>query len=184
MQMAGWARAGAAFAQLRQVSVNVSPRQFQQASFVQIVEKVLQETGLDPALLELEVTEASLMQNTESTLAALDYLMKLGVKLVIDDFGIGYSCLAYLKRFPLNGLKIDASFVRDIATDPNDAALTEAIIAMGHRLELKVIAEGVETEAQLNFLKAQGCDEFQGFLESPALPASKFETMLPLRNGS
>jgi len=123
------------------------------------------------------------MQNTPSTLATLDHLMMLGVRLVIDDFGIGYSCLAYLKRFPLDGLKIDASFVRDLASDPNDAALTEAIIAMAHRLELKVIAEGVETQAQLAFLREQGCDEFQGFLESPALPAERFAALFAVRSG-
>jgi EAL domain-containing protein (putative c-di-GMP-specific phosphodiesterase class I) len=149
---------------------------------VGIVERILFETGLAPSGLELEVTEASLMQNTESTLGALDHLMGLGVRLVIDDFGIGYSCLAYLKRFPLDGLKIDASFVRDLATDPDDAALTEAIIAMGHRLELKVIAEGVETEAQLAFLRAQGCDEYQGYYASPAVPAAQFETLVAARN--
>jgi diguanylate cyclase (GGDEF)-like protein/PAS domain S-box-containing protein len=182
LQMAQWTLAGPSFRGFKHISVNVSPRQFKQANFVQTVEKVLRESGLDPKCLELEVTEASLMQNTESTLAMLDHLKKLGVRLVIDDFGIGYSCLAYLKRFPLNGLKIDASFVRDLATDPNDAALTEAIIAMGHRLDLKVIAEGVETEPQLNFLRAQGCDEFQGYLESPALPADKFEKLVALRN--
>jgi len=182
LQMAQWTLAGPSFKGFKHISVNVSPRQFKQANFVQIVEKVLRESGLEPGYLELEVTEASLMQNTESTLAMLDHLKRLGVRLVIDDFGIGYSCLAYLKRFPLNGLKIDASFVRDLATDPNDAALTEAIIAMGHRLELKVIAEGVETEAQLNFLRAQGCDEFQGYLESPALPAGQFEQRIGLRN--
>ena len=183
LQMAQWTLAGPAFTGFKHLSVNVSPRQFKQSNFVQVVEKVLRESGLEPRYLELEVTEASLMQNTESTLAMLDHLMKLGIRLVIDDFGIGYSCLAYLKRFPLNGLKIDASFVRDLATDPNDAALTEAIIAMGHRLELKVIAEGVETEAQLDFLRAQGCDEFQGYLESKALPADQFEQHIAWRNG-
>jgi len=182
-QMKEWCAAEGAYSGLKHISVNVSPRQFKQPGFVDSVEKVLRESGLAPHALELEVTEASLMQNTETTLATLDHLMRLGVRLVIDDFGIGYSCLAYLKRFPLNGLKIDASFVRDLATDPNDAALTEAIIAMAHRLELKVIAEGVETQAQLAFLRTQGCDEFQGFLESPALSARRFEALFASRNG-
>jgi len=181
MQMQAWHEAGLFALGLRHMSVNVSPRQFQQPSFVDSVEKVLKETGLEPAALELEVTEHSLMHNTTSTLANLDRLMKLGVRLFIDDFGIGYSCLAYLRRFPLDGLKIDASFVRDLASDPNDAALTEAIIAMAHRLELKVIAEGVETQEQLSFLRAQSCDVFQGFLESPALPAERFEALLASR---
>jgi len=180
-QMAAWTQAGPLFGGFKHISVNVSPRQFQQVGFVQTIEMVLRNSGLEPQYLELEVTEASLMQNTESTLAMLDHFKKLGVKLAIDDFGIGYSCLAYLKRFPLNSLKIDASFVRDLATDPNDAALTEAIIAMSHRLELKVIAEGVETETQLDFLRAQGCDEFQGYLESPALSADRFEQFLAAR---
>ena len=182
-QMAEWSTPGHSCVGLRHMSVNVSPRQFQQPGFVEAVEKVLRESGLKPNVLELEVTEASLMQNTPSTLATLDHLMMLGVRLVIDDFGIGYSCLAYLKRFPLDGLKIDASFVRDLASDPNDAALTEAIIAMAHRLELKVIAEGVETQAQLAFLREQGCDEFQGFLESPALPAERFAALFAVRSG-
>ncbi|MFM8330792.1 MAG: putative bifunctional diguanylate cyclase/phosphodiesterase, partial [Candidatus Methylumidiphilus sp.] len=183
-QMAAWADAGPLFHGLTHISVNVSPRQFQQLNFVQTLEQVVRETGVVPHCLELEVTEASLMHNTASTVATLDRLMTLGVRLVIDDFGIGYSCLGYLKSFPLDGLKIDASFVRDLATDPNDAALTEAIIAMGHRLGLKVIAEGVETQAQLAFLRGQGCDEFQGFLVSPAVSAAAFEALLKAHNGA
>ncbi len=153
------------------VAVNLSARQFQQPGLLDMVRRVLEETRLDPSGLELEITESVLMQNTESTMVTLRELSAMGVHLSIDDFGTGYSSLSYLKRFPIDALKIDQSFVRDIPTDPDDTAIAAAIIAMAHSLGVKVIAEGVENEAQLRFLRAQHCDAMQGFYFSKPLPA-------------
>jgi EAL domain-containing protein (putative c-di-GMP-specific phosphodiesterase class I) len=129
-------------------------------------------------MLEIEVTESILMHDPEQSLANARRLADLGVSLSIDDFGTGYSSLSYLKRLPISSLKIDQSFVRDIATDPDDAAIITAIIAMAHSLGLRVVAEGVETTAQRNFLEDHGCDEFQGFLVSEAVAADAFEQLL------
>ena len=131
--------------------------------------------GIDPATLELELTESHLMQNIEEKAALLNRLGELGVGVAIDDFGTGYSSLSYLKTLPVDCIKIDSSFVRDIGVDPNDEAIIRAILAMAHSLKLSVVAEGVETAAQHEALRALGCDEFQGFYESPALPAAEFE---------
>jgi diguanylate cyclase (GGDEF)-like protein/PAS domain S-box-containing protein len=139
------------------------------------VEQAVRRSGIDPATLELELTESHLMQNIEEKAALLDRLGTLGVGLAIDDFGTGYSSLSYLKRLPVDSIKIDSSFVRDIGVDANDEAIITAILAMAHSLHLTVVAEGVETEAQLAALKALGCDEYQGFLESPALAAADWE---------
>ena len=125
---------------------------------------------MQPGLLEVEITESSIMADAAEATRTLEYLEALGVGSAIDDFGTGYSSLAYLKRFPLRALKIDGSFVRDVTTDPDDAAMIRAVISMAHSLGLKVIAEGVETEAQLAFLMREQCDEVQGFLFSPAVP--------------
>jgi diguanylate cyclase (GGDEF)-like protein/PAS domain S-box-containing protein len=160
------------------VSVNLSARQFAQKNLVQSIAAVLHETGLEPHYLEIELTESLVMTDVEHAIEMLRQLKLLGVKLSIDDFGTGYSSLSYLKRFPIDVLKIDQSFVRDIAVDFNDAAITVSIISLGHNLKLKVIAEGVETEEQLAYLRHHGCDEVQGYLFSRPLPAAEFEAKL------
>jgi EAL domain-containing protein (putative c-di-GMP-specific phosphodiesterase class I) len=137
--------------------------------------KTLFDTGLDPASLKVELTETILMNDLAETIVALNKLREAGVSLEMDDFGTGYSSLSYLKRLPLDTLKIDRSFVMDLENNRDDAAICAAIIAMAHTLGLKVIAEGVETEAQLDYLREQGCDEMQGFLISKALPAAELE---------
>ena len=160
------------------VAVNLSVRQLLQKDFTASVEAVLADTGLPPHLLELEITESTLMENAQDTLAALHRLHSLGVRLSIDDFGTGYSSLSYLKRFPVDIIKIDRSFVRDVPQDADDAAIISAIIALAHSLRLEVVAEGVETEAQLQFLKGRECDLLQGFYLSPAVPADQFAELV------
>ena len=159
------------------MSVNVSALQLRQADFVERVSGILARTGLAPALLELEVTESMIMHDVAHATRILQQLNDAGVRLAIDDFGTGYSSLAYLKRFPIHVLKIDQSFVRDIMTDPDDAAIVQAIIALAHSLRLGVIAEGVETREQLEFLKAHHCDAVQGYLIAKPLA---FEQLLAL----
>jgi len=160
------------------VAVNVSAVQFRRGNLDKVIIKALEKTGLNPQLLELELTESILLEDIGHLLAQLDGLKKLGVKLAIDDFGTGYSSLAYLKKFNIDRLKIDQSFVRDINTDPNDAAIVRAIVQMAHTLNLDVIAEGVEDEAILKHLRDCGCDEVQGYLFSKPLPAETFETFI------
>lgn len=164
------------------VAVNLSARQFRQPNLVEMVAGILSETDLDPAHLELELTESMVMQNVEETIATLDRLKARGIKLSIDDFGTGYSSLSYLKRFSIHTLKIDQSFVRDITTDASDAAIAKTIIAMAHELGLTVIAEGVETEEQKAFLLLHRCDEMQGYFFSRPAPAAEFEKHLKCRN--
>lgn len=156
------------------VAVNISARQFREPGFFEMVERVLDETGLDPEWVELEITESLIMENVGDAIMTLNKLKERGVHLAIDDFGTGYSSLSYLKRFPLTHLKIDQSFVRDITTDENDAAITISIIALARSMGLKVIAEGVETEEQLHFLKQNDCEQGQGYLFSRPIPADKF----------
>ncbi len=156
------------------VSVNLSARQFQQRNLVAVISQVLQETGLDPQYLGLEITETIAMKNADYTISALNELKKMHVHLSLDDFGTGYSSLSYLKRFPLETLKIDRSFVRDITTDPNDAAIVTAVVALAHSLKLDVVAEGVETEGQLSFLKSHNCDQVQGYIFSHPLSEENF----------
>jgi diguanylate cyclase (GGDEF)-like protein/PAS domain S-box-containing protein len=160
------------------IAINVSALQFQQSDFVEIVKTALQAAQLDPACVELELTESILINDAEDALQKLQALATLGVKLSIDDFGTGYSSLNYLKRFPLNKLKIDRSFVQETPDNDSDVAICTAIINLSHALNLKVIAEGVETEAQKMFLTNAGCDEMQGYLFSPAIPADDFEKLL------
>jgi len=153
------------------------------------IARILDETGLDPSCLELELTESLLMENINVTSAMLDDLrMLMGLKLSIDDFGTGYSSLSYLKRFPLDTLKLDRSFIRDVATDSNDAAIVRSVIGLAHDLSLEVIAEGVENEEQLTFLREHGCDQVQGYYFSEPLPAEEFFELLkrgkPLLSGS
>lgn len=156
------------------MAVNLSARQFQQKNLMEMIAGVLDETGLDPRFLELEITESMIMQHAERSSAILRRLHEIGVQLSIDDFGTGYSSLAYLKRFPVQRLKIDKSFVRDITTDADDAAIVTAVIAMAKSLKLKVVAEGVETKEQLAFLARLRCDEYQGYYFSKPLPAAEF----------
>ena len=154
------------------VAVNLSARQFQQPEVVDHVKRALRETGLSARSLDLEITESHAMQNAEATIHTLRELKALGVRISIDDFGIGYSSLSYLKRLPIDTLKIDQSFVRDITSDPDDAAIATAIIALAHTLKLRVVAEGVENQQQLEFLSTRQCDRMQGFLFSHPLPAA------------
>ena len=160
------------------VAVNVSALQFQQAHFVDRVANVLAVSGLPPALLELELTESILVHDADDALQRLHALARLGVRMSIDDFGTGYSSLAYLKRFPIGKLKIDRSFVSGLPGDESDAGIVRAILQMARALGMKVIAEGVETEAQRQFLDDAGCDEFQGYLFAPALDSLSFEQRL------
>ena len=160
------------------LAVNLSVQQLQQIELVDSVREILQETGLPPRLLELEITESSAMQSPEASVRTLYDLKKLGIRISLDDFGTGHSSLSYLKRFPIDTLKIDQSFVRDITTDPDTAAIVTAIIAMAHSLRLKVIAEGVEYTEQLNFLRKHDCDQMQGYLIKPPVSADEFLAFL------
>ncbi len=160
------------------VAVNISARQIQSEGLVESVEAALRDTGLDPKWLELEITEGTILIDSDHVRKSIDCLNNLGVALAVDDFGTGYSSLSYLKRFPVQRLKVDQSFVRNVATDPDDAAIAEAIVRLGHSLHLDVMAEGIETEEQAEFFIARGCVEAQGFLFSRPLPADKFAKWL------
>jgi len=160
------------------VAVNISARQFREKNLFQLVETILAETGLAPNQLELEVTESVIMLDAQQVIASLEAFRKLGLRLSVDDFGTGYSSLSYLKRFPVDRLKIDQSFVRDLGTDADDAAIAQAIITLGHTLNLLVIAEGVETAEQLAFLRNHHCDEMQGYLFGKPMPAEDFGKLL------
>ncbi len=160
------------------MSVNISGKQFSQQQIAETCQRFLEANGLEAQYLEVELTESALMENREVAREILELLKGLGLTIAIDDFGTGYSSLAYLKAFPIDTLKIDRSFVRDITTDPNDAAIIRAIVAMAQSLELKVIAEGVETEEQRDFLQKLGCNEYQGFLFSRPLPPEEFAELM------
>ena len=160
------------------LAVNVSVRQFRQADFVSQMQRILLESGAKPALLKLELTESTVLANVEDTISKMRELKMLGVSFSMDDFGTGYSSLQYLKRLPLDQIKIDQSFVRDIPGDPNDAAIVQTIIAMTEALGLNVIAEGVETEEQREFLDKHGCHAFQGYLFSKPVPLDQFDRVL------
>ncbi|AZF35869.1 Sensory box/GGDEF family protein [Pseudomonas sp. R4-39-08] len=174
-QAQAWRQMG--LAPLR-MSVNISAIDFRQRNFVDNLAAILEQAGLPPALLELEITESVLMQNVDETVAILQRIKALGVRLALDDFGTGYSSLSYLRRFPIDVLKIDQSFVRGLSINSQDEQLIRAIIGMGKSLKLDIIAEGVETIDQLNFLKAQRCEEGQGFLFSKALAPKDFVQLL------
>ena len=165
------------------VAVNLSTRVFQQPDLVGEVSKALEEAGLPPECLDLEITEASAMQNVAYSAAVLRRLKDLGVRISLDDFGTGYSSLSHLKRLPIDRIKIDQSFVRNIPHDPDDAAIVSAVIAMTHRLKLVAVAEGVETKQHLSFLRNENCDLGQGFLFSRPLPPSLVETTLKTSSG-
>ncbi len=160
------------------ITVNLSARLFQKAGFASLVSAIIKETGMSPGSLDLEITETLAMDNIQLTASQLRLLSEMGIRISIDDFGTGYSSLNYLKRLPIGRLKIDRSFIKDIATDPDDRAIINAVIAMAHNMKMKVLAEGVETEDQLNFLRQAGCDELQGFLYSRPLPIKKFEELV------
>ncbi len=162
----------------QKVAVNISARQFNQLNIADLVGQVLKETGLEARWLALEITESTIMQDVQKTRVTLNRLKEMGVTITIDDFGTGYSSLSYLKQFPIQTLKIDKSFVDDLPDDLDDQGITAAIIAMGHTLGMQVVAEGVENEAQQNFLKSRGCDRIQGFLYSPPLLADNLAEML------
>jgi diguanylate cyclase (GGDEF)-like protein/PAS domain S-box-containing protein len=160
------------------ISVNLSPMQFRHKDLVGMIRSVLDETGIDARWLELEITESSVMEEPEQALTTLQQLFSMGIRLAVDDFGTGYSSLGYLKKFPLNLLKIDRSFVADIAVDQDDAAIVDSIIAMAHRLNLEVVAEGIERQNQLDFLRQHECDVGQGFLYARPMPFQQLMEML------
>lgn len=175
-QLAAWSRRSET-APLS-VAVNISARQFRHASFVEQVKHIVAASGADPRKLRLELTESMLVENIEDTIENMRSLRETGVRFSLDDFGTGYSSLLYLKRLPLESLKIDRSFVRDILSDSNDAAIVRTVISLGQSLGLGVIAEGVEQESQRNFLEQLGCGHYQGYLFSPALPTLEFEAFV------
>ena len=158
-----------------QVAVNISGAQFRQRDLLDTVAHALASSGLPPECLEVEITESVVMQNASEAIVTLEKLSQMGVQISVDDFGTGYSSLSYLKRFPIDKLKIDRSFIRDISSDMDDAAIVRATIGLAHNLRLRVIAEGVETEDQLQFLRSLGCDEYQGYYKSKPLNTADFE---------
>jgi EAL domain-containing protein (putative c-di-GMP-specific phosphodiesterase class I) len=160
------------------MAVNLSPRQFFQPGFQGAIEHILKETGIPGHCLDLEITEGILMQRSEDNVSTLKQLSDMGIKLSIDDFGTGYSSLAYLQRFPVDALKIDRSFISGIGQDSNDTALVTAIISMAQSLRLKVLAEGVETAEQIEFLRTHGCLSAQGYYYSAAVAADDFTELL------
>jgi EAL domain-containing protein (putative c-di-GMP-specific phosphodiesterase class I) len=160
------------------IAVNVSGREFMRPDVLFRVSETVEQARLSPSLFELELTEGVLMQDAEGGRRSLLALKEFGFSLAMDDFGTGYCSLNYLKRFPLDTLKIDRSFVADLGTDSGDAAIVRAIIALGHDLSLKIVAEGVSTLEQLRFLRAEGCDSVQGYLMSPAVTARTFAALL------
>jgi len=160
------------------VSVNLSPTDLDKRGILGTVTEVLEQTGLDPKLLELELTESDLVEDLEAASSVLTALRALGVRIAIDDFGMGYSSLNYVKNFPVDQLKIDQSFVRDLGAVTQDAAIVRAIIALGHSLGMSVMAEGVETVAQLSTLMGEGCDEIQGYYFSRPVPRLELEEIL------
>src|SRR6185295_12757359 len=162
----------------RPIAINLSSRQFQHQYLMIMIEQVLRETGVSPDLLEFELTESLLMSDAEEAVQMLREMKSLGVRLSVDDFGTGYSSLSYLRRFPLDTLKIDRAFVSGAVSNPDDATLALTIMNLAHSMRLKVVAEGVETEAQLNFLRLHGCDEMQGFYFSRPVEAGESTRML------
>jgi EAL domain-containing protein (putative c-di-GMP-specific phosphodiesterase class I) len=160
------------------LAVNVSPQQFRRSDITALVALVLSETGFPAGHLELEITETGLMENKDNATEILNTLHGQGIRLAIDDFGTGYSSLAHIKHFPLDVLKIDKSFIDEIPHNKDDMEIAATIVAMGHILGFKVLAEGVETQEQLAFLQKTGCNIYQGYLKSPPLPADGFIDLL------
>ena len=164
--------------------MTVSAQAFRQPDFVEQVLAALRDAAANPRLLKLELTESLLLRDVEDSILKMQALRTLGVGFSLDDFGTGYSSLSYLKRLPLDQLKIDQSFVRDVLTDPNDAAIARTVVALGTSLGLRVIAEGVETEAQREFLERHHCHAWQGFLLSPPVAVAEFEALVRRTNGA
>ncbi len=160
------------------IAVNISPKVFRQNNFIQIVADIIKETGLKPEYLEIEITEETMLTDTEETLETMGALKEIGVRFAIDDFGTGYSSLSYIKMLPIRMLKIDRAFIRDLNDNPDDKAIVTAIIQMAHSMGLEVLAEGVETKEQLAFLNSLGCDKLQGYLVSKPVPYDEFENLL------
>jgi diguanylate cyclase (GGDEF)-like protein len=174
-QCTAWQRAG----QLSlRVAVNVAAAQFRRGDLLEVVRGALQESQLDPRFLEIELTESAVMTNPEDSAATLEQLSRMGVVVSVDDFGTGYSSMSYLRRFPIDKLKIDRSFIADLTTRADDASIVQAIVSLAHGLRLKVVAEGVETLEQLKFLQSVGCDQYQGYHFSPPLPATEFAELV------
>jgi diguanylate cyclase (GGDEF)-like protein len=166
------------------IAVNISASQFRQGGLVDTVQRALRAAQLDAHFLELELTESAVMSSPEASIALLEELSCMGVMVSVDDFGTGYSSMSYLRRFPIDKLKIDKTFVSDMATRTDDASIVQAIISLAHSLQLKVVAEGVETPAQLAALRALGCDQYQGYHFSPALPPAEFESLMRIQGAS
>jgi len=164
------------------VAVNLSARQLREPSFVSIVDHVLRDAGVEPQFLEVEITESMLMSDSNAVVHALDRLHEMGIQVAMDDFGTGYSSLNYLKKFPIDTIKIDRSFVADIASDPDDAEIIKTIISMGKTLNRNIVAEGVETEEQLSILRDYRCDEIQGYFLSRPMPADNLLDVLRQRD--
>jgi diguanylate cyclase (GGDEF)-like protein len=171
-QASEWQRSGVPFIR---VAVNVSPIQFRQSNFLNAIHSALLEFDLEPQYLEIELTESTVMGNAEESIQILEQLSRMGVVVSIDDFGTGYSSMSYLRKFPIDKLKIDRSFISELTTNPADASIVQAIISLAHSLRLKVVAEGVETVEQLQRLRELGCDQYQGFLKSAAVDAQEIE---------
>src|ERR1700719_2577939 len=160
------------------VAVNLSPSQFRQGNIVSMIRDALGEAGLEPRFLEVELTETTVMTDPEESIAILERLSQMGVLVSVDDFGTGYSSMSYLRRFPIDKLKIDRSFVSEVMSRPEDASIVRAIVSLAHSLRLKVVAEGVESAEQLEFLRTLGCDQYQGYHYSAALPPGEFEALV------
>jgi EAL domain-containing protein (putative c-di-GMP-specific phosphodiesterase class I) len=160
------------------MAVNISPRQFHQPGLAELVKRILQETGMDPRFLEIEITESTIMNDMERAIQTMRAINSLGVRLAIDDFGTGYSSLGALKLFPIQKLKVDQTFVRNLATDSNDAAIAASVIALARAMNLEVIAEGIETEEQLAFLRKKKCHQGQGYLFSRPIPEKECSKLL------
>jgi EAL domain-containing protein (putative c-di-GMP-specific phosphodiesterase class I) len=153
-------------------------QQLKRDDFVDVIQKFIKETGIKPEYLELEITEGQIMSNPQKSIKVLHEISDIGIELAIDDFGTGYSSLAYLKKLPIDKLKIDQAFIRELPSDEEDAAIAKAVIALAHSLNLKVIAEGVESKEQRDFLLENGCENCQGYFYSKPLPAKEFEDLL------
>ncbi len=170
-QASAWQRAGL---EPVRVAVNLSAFQFRQGRLLQVIQRSLIDHDLEPQLLEVEITESALMSDPEESVAILEHLSRMGVLVSVDDFGTGYSSMSYLRRFPIDKLKIDRSFINELGSRPDDASIVKAIVSLAHSLKLKVVAEGVETPGQLELLRGLGCDQYQGYYYSPAVPAAEF----------